>query len=332
MFEENKPILITGAAGFIGFHLARLLLSQNIPVIGFDNINDYYDINLKHSRLEILNKCENFTFIKGDIADAYELENLFKQHEPQIVVNLAAQAGVRYSIENPQIYINSNIQGFLNILENCRHYNIKHLIYASSSSVYGNRKETPFCVGDDINTPVSLYAATKISNEIMAHTYSHLFSIPATGLRFFTVYGSYGRPDMAYFTFTDKIFKNEPIKIFNNGDLYRDFTYVDDITEAISRMLYSPPKANATNNTDAQYKIYNIGGGQPENLLYFVETLEKSLGKTAIKEFAPMQPGDVYQTFADTKDLENDFGFKPKVRIEEGLKIFADWYKKYYKK
>jgi len=328
--KSTSSILVTGAAGFIGFHLSKLLLEEGFSVVGFDSINSYYDVNLKHSRLEILNKYDNFTFIKGDLADECAVNSLFENHKPQVVVNLAAQAGVRYSIENPRAYMSSNIVGFLNILEACRHNSVEHLLYASSSSVYGNRKEVPFAVGDDVNTPVSLYAATKMSNELMAHTYSHLYGIPSTGLRFFTVYGTYGRPDMAYFSFADKIFKGEPIKVFNNGDLYRDFTYVDDIVSAIRKMLYCPPKSGATAGTEAKYKVYNIGGGQPENLMNFIETLENALGKKAVKEFVPMQAGDVYKTFADTKDLENDFGFVPKVRINEGLQIFADWYKGYY--
>ena len=321
MLQKNKkPILITGAAGFIGFHFAKLLLDEGLEVVGFDNINNYYDVKLKNSRLEILYQYKGFTFIKDDLADAQAVNDLFNHFKPEIVVNLGAQAGVRYSIENPQAYINSNIIGFFNILEACRNQGVKHLVYASSSSVYGNLKETPFAVGDDVNAPVSLYAATKMSNELMAHTYSHLYGIPATGLRFFTVYGPYGRPDMAYFSFADKIFKDEPIKVFNNGDLYRDFTYIGDITATMRLMLFNPP---------AQHKVYNIGGGQPEHLLHFIETLENVLGKKAVMEFCEMQPGDVYKTFADTKDLERDFGFVPKVRIDEGLENFARWYKEY---
>jgi UDP-glucuronate 4-epimerase len=303
--------------------LVTLLLEENTAVVGFDNLNDYYDVSLKQSRLDILKRYDNFTFIKGDLADDKAVEDVFARYEPKIVVHLAAQAGVRYSIENPRVYIDSNIIGFFNILEFCRRYTVGHLLYASSSSVYGNRKETPFAVGDDVNTPVSLYAATKMSNELMAFTYSHLYDIPATGLRFFTVYGPYGRPDMAYFKFADKIFKDEPIQVYNNGDLYRDFTYIDDITSAMRLMLCRPPEAA----DGARYKIYNIGGGQPEHLLHFIEALENALGKKAVKEFLPMQPGDVYKTFADTKDLEHDFGIVPKVRIEEGLRYFAEWYK-----
>lgn len=328
----KSPILITGAAGFIGYHLSSLLLKEGLKVVGFDNINDYYETGLKYSRLEILNGNENFTFIKGDLADGNAVNQLFIEYKPQIVINLAGQAGVRYSIENPGVYISSNVVGFFNILEACRHNNVEHLLYASSSSVYGNCKEVPFTVDNHMNMPVSLYAATKMSNELMAHTYSHLYGIPATGLRFFTVYGTYGRPDMAYFSFADKIFRGEPIKVFNNGDLYRDFTYVDDIVSAVRKMLPCPPKSGATAGTDARYKVYNIGGGQPENLLDFIRTLEDALGKKAVKEFLPMQPGDVYRTYADTKDLEKDFGFVPRVRIDEGLNIFAKWYKSYFGK
>ena len=328
--EINAPVLVTGAAGFIGFHLSELLLKEGISVVGFDNLNDYYDTSLKQSRLDILQKHSEFSFIKGDLADDKAVTGLFIRFKPKIVVHLAAQAGVRYSIENPRTYVESNITGFLNILEACRHHSTEHLLYASSSSVYGNRKETPFTVGDDVNTPVSLYAATKMSNELMAHTYSHIFGIPATGLRFFTVYGPYGRPDMAYFKFTEKILKGETIQVYNNGDLYRDFTYIDDIIKAIRQMLTRPPAIGATIGTDAQYKVYNIGGGQPEHLLRFIETLESAIGKVAVKEFLPMQPGDVYKTFADTADLERDFGAVPKVRIDEGLSYFANWYKEYY--
>jgi len=330
-FINKTPVLITGAVGFIGFHLSKLLLNEGYSIIGFDNLNDYYSVSLKQSRLDVLREYSDFTFVKGDLADGKAVESIFNYYEPRIIVHMAAQAGVRYSIENPRTYIESNITGFLNILEACRHGSIEHLIYASSSSVYGNRKETPFKVGDDVITPISLYAATKISNEVMAHTYSHLFEIPATGLRFFTVYGPYGRPDMAYFKFADMIFRGEPIQVYNHGDLYRDFTYIDDITKAILRMLHRPPKAGATAGTQARYKVYNIGGGQPEHLLHFIETLENALGVTAKKEFLPMQPGDVYKTYADTTELEMDFSVIPKVRIEEGLVHFAGWYKEYYK-
>jgi len=328
----TTPILVTGAAGFIGFHFSELLLKEELSVVGFDNLNDYYDPALKQSRLDVLKQYDAFEFIKGDLSDNEAVIEMFDSYCPRIVVHLAAQAGVRYSFKNPRTYIDSNIVGFLNILETCRHNETEHLLYASSSSVYGNRKETPFTVGDDVNTPISLYAATKMSNELMAHTYSHIFGIPATGLRFFTVYGPYGRPDMAYFTFTEKIVRGEAIKIFNHGDLYRDFTYIDDITQAIRRMLNHPPKAGATVGTQAQYKVYNIGGGNPEHLLRFIETLENALGIKAKKEFLPMQPGDVYKTFADTTDLERDFDFAPRVRIDEGLLRFVEWYNWYFRR
>ncbi len=322
-----KKILITGGAGFIGFHLSKRLLAAGVPVVGIDNLNDYYEVSLKEARLRILKQFPAYQFIKQDIADKPGLFSVFESEKPDIVVNLAAQAGVRYSIENPQAYIDSNIVGFFNILEACRNYPVEHLLYASSSSVYGNQKKTPFSVDDRVDKPISLYAATKKSNELMAYTYSHLYKIPATGLRFFTVYGPFGRPDMAYFSFTRKILGGEPIKIFNNGDLYRDFTYVDDIVTGIINMLEHPPKAD---EEGVQHKVYNIGNNQPVKLLYFIETLEKALGKEAKKEYLPMQPGDVYQTYADVTELMNDFGFKPDTGIEEGLSKFADWYYGYY--
>ena len=321
-------VLVTGAAGFIGFHLSKKLLEGGAEVVGFDNINDYYDPALKYSRLEILDGFDKFTFIKGNLADKEVVDGLFAEHKPEIVVNLAAQAGVRYSIDNPGAYIESNIVGFFNILEACRHNSVSHLLYASSSSVYGNQKKTPFSTDDNVDSPISLYAATKKSNELMAFTYSHLYGIPATGLRFFTVYGPYGRPDMAYFGFTNKIMKGEPIKIFNNGDMYRDFTYVDDIVRGIMNMLEHPPKADENGD---RHKVYNIGNNKPEKLMYFIETLEKCIGKTAEKEYLPMQPGDVYQTYADVSELIADFDFKPSTTIEEGLSKFAQWYKEYYK-
>ena len=328
-FSPDKTYLITGAAGFIGFHLSKRLLSQGAKVIGFDNINDYYDTRLKYARLEILEKYEKFTFIKGDLADKNAVESLFTEYKPDIVVNLAAQAGVRYSIENPDTYISSNVIGFYNILECVRHHKVEHLLYASSSSVYGNQKKTPFSTTDNVDHPISLYAATKKTNELMAFTYSHLYGIPATGLRFFTVYGPYGRPDMAYFGFTNKIFSGEKIKIFNNGDMYRDFTYVDDIVSGIENMLLNPPLPDENGD---RYKVYNIGNNKPEKLMYFIETLEKCIGKTAEKEFLPMQPGDVYQTYADVTDLVNDFDFKPSTSIETGLGEFAKWYFEFYGK
>ena len=326
-YDGSKKILVTGAAGFIGFHLSRRILDEGGEVIGFDNLNDYYEVSLKESRLEILNKYEKFTFIKGNLADKAAVENLFETYSPDIIVNLAAQAGVRYSIDNPDAYIESNIIGFYNILEACRHHNVEHLIYASSSSVYGNQKKTPFSTDDNVDHPISLYAATKKSNELMAFTYSHLYKFPSTGLRFFTVYGPYGRPDMAYFSFTKKILKGETIKIFNNGDMYRDFTYVDDIVQGIMNMLLNPPAPDE--NGDCA-KVYNIGNNNPEKLMYFIETLEKAIGAAAKKEFLPMQPGDVYQTYADVSELQKDFDFKPSTSIEDGLNKFAKWYFEYY--
>ncbi len=326
-FDPSKKVLVTGAAGFIGFHLCSRLLELGATVVGFDNINNYYDVTLKYARLDILKKQPGFTFVKGDLADGEAVERLFAEGNFDIVVNLAAQAGVRYSIENPRAYIDSNVIGFFNILEACRHYPVDHLLYASSSSVYGNQQKTPFSTDDNVDSPISLYAATKKSNELMAYTYSHLYDIAATGLRFFTVYGPYGRPDMAYFGFTKKIYKGQPIKIFNNGDMYRDFTYVDDIVKGIENMLCNPP----VHKNGARHKVYNIGNNSPEKLMYFIETLEKALGKEAEKEFLPMQPGDVYQTYADVSELMKDFDFKPSTSIEEGLGKFAKWYKSYYK-
>lgn len=322
-----KKILVTGGAGFIGFHLSKRLLEDGYDVVGYDNINDYYDVSLKYARLEILKEFSNYTFVKGDLADKEAVNKLFSDNKFDIAVNLGAQAGVRYSIENPQAYIDSNIVGFFNILEACRHNPVSHLLYASSSSVYGNQEKTPFSTDDNVDHPISLYAATKKSNELMAFTYSHLYGIPATGLRFFTVYGPYGRPDMAYFSFTNKIIKGEPIKIFNNGDMYRDFTYVDDIVQGICNMLENPPKPDKNGD---RHKVYNIGNNNPEKLMYFIETLEKCIGKTAEKEYLPMQAGDVYQTYADVSELMRDFDFKPSTTIEEGLSKFAEWYKEYY--
>ena len=328
-----KNILVTGAAGFIGFYLSKRLLEEGQTVIGFDNLNDYYDVTLKEARLDILKKYDKFTFIKVDLKDKDFIFDLFKKYDFEIVVNLAAQAGVRYSITNPDAYINSNIIGFFNILEACRNFPVKHLVYASSSSVYGTNKKIPYSTEDKVDNPVSLYAATKKSNELMAHAYSKLYKIPVTGLRFFTVYGPMGRPDMAYFGFTNKLIKGEKIQIFNFGDMKRDFTYVDDIVEGIFNVMKKPPLKN---EDDAFYKVYNIGNNNPENLLYFVETLEKALMKYGIikkeaeKEFLPMQPGDVYQTFADVDELIKDFDFKPNTSLEEGLDRFAKWYKDFY--
>lgn len=328
-FDPSKKVLVTGAAGFIGFHLAKRLLSLGASVCGIDNLNDYYDVSLKEARLAILEKEPAFTFARGDLADEAAVTKLFEDFRPDIVVNLAAQAGVRYSIDNPRSYIRSNIVGFFNILEACRHYPVEHLLYASSSSVYGNQEKTPFATTDNVDHPISLYAATKKSDELMAYTYSHLYSIPATGLRFFTVYGPWGRPDMAYFKFTNKIVRGEPIQIYNHGDMLRDFTYVDDIVRGVENMLCNPPKANEFGD---RYKVYNIGNNKPERLMDFIETLEKAIGREAKKEYLPMQPGDVYQTYADVTDLIRDFDFKPSTSIAEGLGRFAKWYKEHYEK
>ena len=335
-YNSIKTYLITGTAGFIGYYLSKKLLDQGCTVIGIDNINDYYDVNLKNTRLDQLIMYENFTFIKGDISDKEEVNNLFEDHKPNVVVNLAAQAGVRYSIENPDVYIQSNVIGFYNILEACRHHPVDHLVYASSSSVYGANKKVPFEETDFVDTPVSLYASTKKSNELMAHTYSHLYNIPATGLRFFTVYGPMGRPDMAYFGFTDKYFAGDSIKIFNNGDfendLYRDFTYIDDIVIGIERLIGAPP-------TDGvPHRVFNIGNNNPEKLMVFIETLEKALSNATgrsvefDKVFEPIKPGDVPATYASTDRLHEAVGFKPQTSIEEGLQKFADWYVEYYEK
>lgn len=325
---ENH-VLVTGTAGFIGFHLSKHLLAAGYQVIGIDNLNDYYEPALKQARLDLLND-PGFYFIEGDLADKALLNQLFEEYKPQLVINLAAQAGVRNSITNPQVYIDSNIVGFFNLLEACRHHSVKHLVYASSSSVYGNQQKTPFSVEDDVSKPISLYAATKKTNELMAYTYSHLYGIPTTGLRFFTVYGPWGRPDMAYFSFTNKFVKGETIQVFNHGDMKRDFTYIDDIVKGIIAVIDSPP------TTTPPAKVYNIGNNQPEDLMSFIKTLEKSLMEAGVInqkskfEFLPMQPGDVYQTYADVDPLIRDFGFKPSTSIEEGLSAFAVWYKSYY--
>lgn len=328
VFDSSKKVLITGAAGFIGFHLAKRLLSLGATVMGIDNMNNYYDVSLKESRLAILRNYPHFSFVRGNLADASTIQGIFEQFHPEIVVNLAAQAGVRYSIDNPAAYIESNVVGFFNILEACRHFPVEHLLFASSSSVYGNQEKTPFATTDNVDHPISLYAATKKSDELMAYTYSHLYGIPSTGLRFFTVYGPYGRPDMAYFKFTNLIMQGKPIKIYNHGDMLRDFTYVDDIVQGVENMLCNPPRANEYGD---RYKIYNIGNNKPEKLMYFIETLERAIGKTAVKEYLPMQAGDVYQTYADVSDLERDFDFKPSTSIETGLARFAKWYGEYYR-
>ena len=328
--------MVTGSAGFIGFHLCKRLLDNQFQVIGLDNLNAYYDVKLKQARLQQLKKNKNFIYYQLDIQDTQGLNSIFDSYQISHVVNLAAQAGVRYSIENPKAYIDSNIVGFVNIIESCRHHEIRHLVYASSSSVYGLNSKMPFSTQDRVDHPISLYAATKKSNELIAHSYSHLYGLPTTGLRFFTVYGPWGRPDMALFIFADKIMKNEPIQVFNQGNMRRDFTYVDDIVDGIIRVIETPPKPNpqwngSPNTSSSPYKIYNIGNNQPVDLLYFIEILEKSLEKKAIRQILPMQLGDVPETFAEIDDLVNDTGFKPTTSIEEGIKKFTEWYKWYHK-
>ena len=340
-----KTYLITGVAGFIGSNLAKKVLKENseIQIVGLDNLNEYYDIKIKESRLEELKQNKNFIFIKGNLADKETVENIFKEYNPEIVVNLAAQAGVRYSITNPDVYIESNIIGFYNILECCRNYPVQHLVYASSSSVYGSNKKVPYSTDDKVDNPVSLYAATKKSNELLAHSYSKLYNIPSTGLRFFTVYGPAGRPDMAYFGFTNKLLAGETIKIFNYGNCKRDFTYIDDIVEGVWRVMQkAPEKKNGEDGLPIPpYKIYNIGNSNPENLLEFVNILQEELIRAKVlpedydfevhKELVAMQPGDVPITYADTTPLEKDFGFKPNTSLREGLRKFAEWYKDFYK-
>ena len=344
---NNKKILVTGSAGFIGSNLVKRLLEQynNSLIVGFDNCNDYYDVSLKEYRLKELESIKSnndYVFIKGDLADKPLLESLFAKYKFDIVVNLAAQAGVRYSITNPDAYINSNIIGFYNILELCRHYPVEHLVYASSSSVYGGNKKVPFSTDDKVDNPVSLYAATKKSNELLAHSYSKLYNIPTTGLRFFTVYGPMGRPDMAYFSFTNKLIKGETIEIFNYGNCKRDFTYVDDIVDGIIKVMDKAPvkKDGEDGLPIPPYKIYNIGNNNPENLLDFVQILSEELVRAKVlppdydfeahKKLVPMQKGDVPITYADTSDLEKDFGYKPSTSLREGLRRFAEWYYKYY--
>ena len=343
---NGKTILVTGAAGFIGSYLTLRLLKdyEDAVVVGIDNMNDYYDVRLKEWRLEQINQVADgrFTFVRGDIADKSLVNNLFEQYGFAVVVNLAAQAGVRYSIDHPDVYIQSNLIGFYNILEACRHYPVEHLVYASSSSVYGGNKKVPFSVEDKVDNPVSLYAATKKSNELLAHAYSKLYNIPSTGLRFFTVYGPAGRPDMFYFSATQKLLKGETIQIFNYGNCKRDFTYVDDIVEGITRVMQgAPEKKNGEDGLPIPpYAVYNIGGGTPENLLDYVNTLQEELVKAGVlpadfdfeghKKLVPMQPGDVPVTYADSTALERDFGFTPKIGIREGLRKFAEWYKEYY--
>ncbi len=342
---NNKVVIVTGAVGFIGANLVKRLLNdfESIKVVGIDSITDYYDVRLKHERLEELYTYgDRFIFVKGNIADKQTIDNLFAEYKPQVVVNLAAQAGVRYSITNPDAYIESNLIGFYNILEACRHNEVEHLVYASSSSVYGSNKKVPYSTDDKVDNPVSLYAATKKSNELMAHAYSKLYNIPSTGLRFFTVYGPCGRPDMAYFGFTNKLLKGKKIQIFNYGNCKRDFTYVDDIVEGVVRIMQHAPEKEVGEDglPIPPYKVYNIGNNSPENLLDFVQILQEELLAAGVlpanydfeahKELVPMQPGDVPVTFADTSALERDFGFKPHTSLREGLRKFAMWYQQFY--
>ena len=335
---KYEKVLVTGAAGFIGFHLARRLLKDGYQVAGADNMNPYYEVTLKEARLEALKKESNFTFFKLDLSDRKALEDIFSGTGFDVVVNLAAQAGVRYSIENPYAYVDSNLVGFVNLLECCRHHEVKHLVFASSSSVYGANTKMPFSVHHNVDHPVSLYAATKKANELMAHTYSHLYRLPCTGLRFFTVYGPWGRPDMALFLFTRAILEGKPIKVFNHGKMQRDFTYIDDIVEGVVRVMGRLPEANPDWNGDAPdpgtssapYKLYNIGNHNPVELIKFIEVIEEVLGKKANKEFMELQPGDVVATYADVDDLMQDVGFKPATPIEVGVKRFVEWFKDFY--
>ena len=340
MTAEFKNILITGTAGFIGFHLANRLLSMGCRVLGVDNLNDYYDVNLKKDRLAILEKHPDFSFLRTDLSDLDELSAIFKSQAVDAVVNLAAQAGVRYSLVNPHAYVQSNLVGFVNILECCRHNQVRHLVFASSSSVYGANTRMPFSVHDNVDHPVSLYAATKKSNELMAHTYSHLYDLPCTGLRFFTVYGPWGRPDMALFLFTKAILEDKPIQVFNHGKMLRDFTYIDDIVEGVVRVIDAVPTPNSEWSGDTPdpgtsykpYRIFNIGNNNPVELTRFIEAIETALGKEAEKKFMDIQPGDVAATYANIDDLYNAVGFKPETTIEHGIQKFIEWYRRYYNK
>ena len=334
-------ILVTGAAGFIGYHVCRHLLHQGHSITGLDNLNTYYDVTLKHDRLEQLKQGEGndrFRFVPVDLSDRGAVSDQFKQLRPQRVIHLAAQAGVRYSIDHPEAYVDSNLVGFMNILEGCRHHEIEHLVYASSSSVYGANRLSPFSVDHPVDHPVSLYAATKKAGELMAHTYSHLYGLPTTGLRFFTVYGAWGRPDMAYFKFTHNIFNDRPIEVYNHGQMKRDFTYIGDIVQIIDRIVDCIPRASedpshllSPGMSTAPYRIYNLGNHQPVALMRFIEILEAAIGKTAEKQFLPMQPGDVLETYADTDSLFQAIGLRPSVSLEEGIPIFVDWYRSYYR-
>ena len=333
-----KKILVTGAAGFIGHAYTKRLLDAGHNVLGIDNLNDYYDVSLKEARLNDIGDADRFSFEKLDLADRSGMEGCFAAYKPEIVVNLAAQAGVRYSIDNPHAYVDSNVQGFLNVLEGCRHNAVEHLIFASSSSVYGANEVVPFSVSHNVDHPISLYAATKKSNELMAHTYAHLYQLPCTGLRFFTVYGPWGRPDMAAYKFTDAVFNGRAIDVYNDGDMMRDFTYIDDITEAMVRMLDHTARADAafdakTPNpsiSNAPYRLYNIGNNNPEKLMDFIGAIENATGLEAEKNFMPMQAGDVYATYADTDDLARDIGFKPATKLQDGVDKFVSWYRDYH--
>lgn len=335
----HEAVLVTGAAGFIGFHVAQRLLAAGREVVGLDSLNSYYDPKLKDARLDILNREPNFSFAKLDLTDRTATKVLFDRHRFPLVVHLAAQAGVRYSLEHPHAYVDANLEGFVNVLEGCRHNGCKHLVFASSSSVYGANTKLPFSVQDNVDHPVSLYAASKKANELMAHAYSHLYQIPATGLRFFTVYGPWSRPDMAMFIFAKAILGEQPIKLFNHGNMRRDFTYIDDVSQAVVRLLDRPPQGNPDWRGDepdpassrAPWKIYNIGNNKPEELMHVVSLLEKEFGRTANKEMLPMQPGDVSATYADVEDLARDIGFRPATTIEDGIARFAKWYREYHK-
>jgi UDP-glucuronate 4-epimerase len=339
MFVDYKNVLVTGAAGFIGYHLTKRLLGAGVSVTGVDNMNSYYDVSLKETRLEHLKSYERFRFFLTDLTDLNGLEAIFKSGEFDVVVNLAAQAGVRYSLKNPHAYVNSNLVGFINILECCRNFHLKHLVFASSSSVYGANTKMPFSIHQNVDHPVSLYAATKKANELMAHTYAHLYNLPSTGLRFFTVYGPMGRPDMALFLFTRAILAGEPIQVFNHGKMMRDFTYIDDIIEGLVRVMGKIPQPNPRWTGDSPdpgtsytcYKIYNIGNNNPVSLTHFIELIEKALGKKAIRQYCDLQPGDVVETYADIDELYNAVGFRPVTPIETGIDNFIQWYKSYYK-
>ncbi|MDW3196213.1 MAG: NAD-dependent epimerase [Cytophagales bacterium] len=337
--KQKDSVLVTGAAGFIGFHLCRKLIKEGYAVVGVDSVNDYYDVTLKQARLSLIQGDPNFSFRQVNIADQPAINRVFEANSFNYVVNLAAQAGVRYSLENPHAYINANIIGFANILEGCRHYGIKHLLYASSSSVYGANTMMPFSVNQNVDHPISLYAATKKSNELMAHSYASNFGLSVSGLRFFTVYGPWGRPDMALFLFTKAILNDEPIEVFNNGKMQRDFTYIDDIVEGIYRLMINPATPNPDWNSDepdpstsfAPYRLYNIGGTSSVQLMSFIEAIEQSIGKKAVISFKPMQLGDVPATFADVSSLEEVTGFKPRTPLKQGVQNFVDWYRSYYK-